>query len=67
MSRTNVRGSAQPGRTPRLARGRAARSVGFSGLFPPHHPAGGPGEPPDGLREQRVVAQRLSATTGQPP
>ena len=67
MSRTEMRGAAQPERDARPARGRAARSVGFRDLFPLPHPTGGSGAAADGPREQQGAAPRRSATTDQPP
>jgi hypothetical protein len=67
MSRTEMRGAAQPERNARPARGRAARIAGHRGLLSPHPFAHGRGATPDGARAQRVVAPRRFATTDQPP
>ena len=67
MSRTEVRGAAQPRGNPRPARGRAARIVGRRGLRPLRSPEWWRGDAPAGPREQPGVAKMRSATTDQPP
>jgi hypothetical protein len=67
MSRTNVRGSAQPGRNTRQALGLAARVAGLRCLLPLRHLECRPGEAPDGPREKRVASKMLSTTAGPAP